>query len=169
MKKTVMGFSLLLASIGVVFAAQASTPSANTPAATATTPSQTMTASQKKLAANNIIINTPRIQVTPNNNNSAEVLMQLNNKSPQSITLIAANSMTADQTLLQKIMKRDHQQLARNVDKITIRPHGATQLQTDGTYIALNGLKQNLQKGDSVPLLLIFEDGSSTMVHATVN
>jgi len=158
MKKVLIGLVFIMFGIGTAIAAdnQSMTTSATN-------------ASAKPLAANDIIVKTPHIQLMQNNANSAEAFMELDNKSNTPVALIAANSMTAHQTLLHKFVKRNGELTMKKVNKIVIRPHSDTELQPGGFHVMLLGLKQALQKGDSVPILLIFEDGSSITIHATVS
>lgn len=164
MKKVLLGLVLILASTGVAVAAD-NQSTTNTTSTITTTVTPTI---NKSLAAQNIIVKTPQIQLMQNSANTADAFMQLNNKGNRTATLIAANSLTADQTLLQKATERNGKQTSTKISKITIKPNGSTTLQPNGIQVSLMGLKQTLHKGDSVPILLIFDDGSSMTVKATV-
>lgn len=159
MKKVLIGLTLLLSTIGVAVAAN------EQPVAASTMPASTI---NKALAAQNIIVKMPLIQLVQNGATSAKAFMELNNKGNKVATLIAANSMTANQVLLQKIIKRNGKQTMKKVNKIVIKPHSDINLQPGGFHVMLMGIKQTLHKGDAVPILLIFNDGSSLTVKATV-
>ena len=165
MKKVLLGLGLILASTGIAIAAD---NQSTTNSMTKTTTTTAMPTTNKSLAAQNIVVKAPEIQLMQNSSNSADAFMQLNNKGNHTATLIAANSMTADQTLLQKANERDGKQTTTKISKITIKPNSSTTLQQNGIQVSLMGLKQTLHKGDSVPILLIFDDGSSMTVKATV-
>jgi copper(I)-binding protein len=151
MKKILLGLVLLVSSLGVAFAADDS-----------------MVMAQASLAANNIVVKSPEILLMQKDDGSAEAFMELDNKGNQTAILIAANSMTANQTLLHKMVERNDIEVMKPVNKILIRAHSDTELQTGGFHVMLMGLKQTLHKGDAVPILLIFNDGSSLTVHAVV-
>ena len=117
------------------------------------------------LAAEVMVIKKPQIQVDRPATHSAKAFMMLHNKGHRTEELIAVNSPVATQTLLKRAVYKG----VRTVSKIIIYPETHKPLQADNVYIRLNGLQQILHPGDSVPLLLIFADGSSLTVRATVN
>ncbi len=152
MKKILAGLALILVTMGVAAADE----------------HPIMATNNKPLAADNIVVKTPQIQLVQNGATSAKAFMELDNKGNLPQILIAANSMTATQTLLHKVVGKDSKRIKR-VNKIVIKGHDDVELAPGGFHVFLMGLKQTLHKGDSVPVLLIFEDGSSITVHAVVS
>jgi hypothetical protein len=163
MKKLLLGLSLLLSTIGVAAAAD------NTNTTVPVLATAASKAAAQFLAANHITVKAPALKMGQSNASSAAVFMSLNNRSNHAISLIAANSMTANQTLLQKLIDKGSKQVVRKVNKIVLEPQTDTVFEPGSFQVTLLGLKQTLHKGDSVPVLLIFDDGSSLTVRATVS
>ncbi len=123
------------------------------------------------LAANNITIKAPHVQLMSKGDESAEVFMSLDNISNRPISLIAANSPVATQVQLRDSMhsrRSESNAMQQIVRQILIGPKSDENLQADGMHLMLLGLKQTLRTGDTIPVLLIFGDGSSMTVKATV-
>lgn len=123
---------------------------------------------QSALAADNIVIKTPEVQVVSTGPSSAEVFMELDNKGTTPIALVAANSPVAVQTQLHTTVHKKGGDTMRQVREIVVKPKGDTELQQGGLHVMLMGLKQSLKQGDAIPVLLVFADGSSMTINATV-
>jgi copper(I)-binding protein len=56
----------------------------------------------------------------------------------------------------------------RPVKEINIKAHGQAELKPGSYHVMLIDLKQTLKEGETVPLTLTFDDGSTTKVDAPV-
>ena len=120
------------------------------------------------LAANNVIVRNPMVSLAATNNNQASISMVLNNKAENTnYVIIAATSSAAKQVQLGKTIR--HGKNMKAVKEIIVDADASRTLQADDLHIALIGLKQQLHAGDTVPVTLIFADGSYLDFRATVN
>lgn len=126
-------------------------------------------AANQSTTADVIVIKTPKIQMSSMmGSNAAEVFMELDNKSRYPHFLKAAYSPVAAQTQLHLTVHQNGYESMRQVERILIKPNSDRQLQPGGLHVMLMGLKQPLKKGDTIPVVLIFSDGSNVSVNAQV-
>lgn len=119
------------------------------------------TAAFSETAAQVIDIKAPVVDKQVTKNDAAQVFMQLKNNGINNYELVAATSPVATKIQLQETAKiLSHIDIPKNTEK---------DLQLGGLHVMLLGLKKSLTPGESVPLTLIFNDGSWVSVNATVN
>lgn len=115
-----------------------------------------------QIAASNIVVKNP---IVATNNNQASVFLVLNNKDQdKNYSIVAATSPVARQVQLTKTVARG----TKPVKDIVVEADDTQTLKANGMHIALIGLKQQLHSGDTVPVTLIFSDGSYLDFRATV-
>ncbi len=120
-------------------------------------------------AASVIDIKAPVIDSQVTKNDAAQVFMQLKNNGTNNYELVAATSPAATKIQLHEPeIKGTHAsiKILRNID---LPKNTEKDLQLGSLHVMLLGLKKSLTPGESVPLTLIFNDGSWTTVNATVN
>ena len=100
--------------------------------------------------------------------NSAGAFMELVNHSNRAITVIAAFTPLAQETELHDFADINGQQVMQQVAKIVVKANSEDDLKPGGFHVMLMGLNKPLQNGMSVPITLIFSDGSDLQVNAIV-
>lgn len=120
-----------------------------------------------KIDADNIVVKTPEVQLVATGATSAQTLIQLANKIDERIKLIAAYSPVAHQTQLQNGKKNSSKM--HQVREVIIPAKDSEEVRPGEFHVMLLGLKQTLHKGDTVPVILIFADGSSLQVKAKMH
>lgn len=125
------------------------------------------TAAFSQTAAQLIDIDAPIIDSQIIKNDSTEVFMQLKNKASQNYELVAATSPVANKILLREPQGKNA--VPKIVRSIIIPRNTEKDLQVGGAHVMLIGLKKSLAPGESVPLTLIYSDGSWITINATVN
>ncbi len=131
----------------------------------ATTFAMTMKASNE---ANVIKIKKPDVELNIMSDNSTEVKMDLINQSQQPVELVAATSSIAQKVQLHHFVMVNGKRVMRQIKSIMIKPHVAEDLSFNGIHVMLIGLKQQINIGESIPLTLIFSDGSHQSIDAKV-
>jgi len=119
------------------------------------------------IAASNVVVKNP--VVATNNNNQASIFLILNNKNQdRNYSIVAATSPVAKQIQLGKAIGHGAEMKIKAVKDIVVEADDTKTLKANGLHIALIGLKQQLHAGDTVPVTLIFADGSYIDFRATV-
>lgn len=126
------------------------------------------TAAFSETAAQMISVNAPVIDSQIAKNNTAQVFMQLKNNSPNNYELIAATSPAATKIQFQAPANNNSTHLLILRD-IALPKNSEKDLQLGGLHVILGGLKKSLVPGETIPLTLIFNDGSWVAINATVN
>ena len=105
--------------------------------------------------------------VPPGQPNSAS-FMALHNGDSQAHALVGAASPAAEVVELHTHTMLDGMMQMRPVEQIELPAGATTRLQPGGFHVMLIGLQQPLVPDQSVPLTLVFEDGSEVVVSAPV-
>lgn len=130
--------------------------------------SMNATAANSEIAANVISIKTPTVNEQALNNNATEVFMAFLNQGHQSHELVAATSPMADQVQLHTTAMQHGKMVMQQIQEITIKTNHEKDLQLGGLHVMLIGLKGSLAKNQSIPITLIFNDGSWKTIHAKI-
>jgi copper(I)-binding protein len=86
--------------------------------------------------------------------------LTLHNKDTAEHTVVAAESPVAKAVELHTHTNDNGVMRMRKIDSITVPAGGMTMLKPGGLHIMFIGLNRALNAGDSVPLTLVFADGS---------
>lgn len=125
--------------------------------------------SAKELASQVIRVKAPEVIADSHTGTSTEIFMELVNKGNQAHTLIAAVSDAAKQTQLHKYVRVNNKEVMHQVDSIVIKKKGEKNLKPGGFHIMLMELKDTAKFGSSIPITLVFKDGSTIRVNAVVD
>jgi copper(I)-binding protein len=119
-----------------------------------------------EIAAQVVKVQSP--EVRSNGANAAEGFMTIENTGTQNHILVAAYSPTDAQTMLHKDVVKNGQLTMKEVSQILIPARESTHLTFSGLHIMLMGMNQPLPSSGSVPIGLIFDDGSELNVSAKI-
>lgn len=122
-----------------------------------------------EIASNVIQVSNPEVIAEGVNSNSTEVYMNLDNQGSALHAIVAATSPAAKIIQLHETYTQTHgHSFMKQVPSISITPHSDRPLE-DGTFhIMLIDTKHPLTVGQTVPVTMIFEDGSWISVNARV-
>jgi copper(I)-binding protein len=98
----------------------------------------------------------------------AAAYMTLQNPTAADITVTAIGSPVAKVSMIHQTSLQDHQSRMRPLPRLSVAAGQTLSFQAAGLHVMLQGLRQALSPGESVPLVLSLADGSSLTVAATV-
>lgn len=167
--KKITALSLSLLACCAVAASNNTAPAANAtqPAAMQSQSNATMNMPVTNLASN-MQVKQAYVETWQPTDSSAGAFMELVNHSNKAITVIAAFTPVAEETELHDFANVNGQQVMQQVAKIVVKADSEDDLKPGGFHVMLMGLNKPLQNGMSVPITLIFSDGSDLQVNATV-
>ncbi len=119
-------------------------------------------------AADSLTAREPYLLAVPPGVENTVAFMVLKNASATQHALTKASSPAARSTELHIHLQAKGMMEMRPVKQIDIPAKGETSLQPGGLHLMLIGLKKSLKEGDTVPLTLTFEDGSSKRINVPV-
>lgn len=122
-----------------------------------------------EIASSVVTVSNPEVIAEAVNNNTTEVYMDLDNNGTQLHSVVAATSPFATIIQLHETYTQAHgHSFMKQVPSISITPHSDRPLK-DGTFhIMLINTQHHLNAGQTVPVTMIFEDGSWISVDARV-
>ncbi len=103
----------------------------------------------------------------PGQPNSA-VFLRLTNEGASDRALVGAASRVCDVVELHTHRMEDGMMRMRRIDRIPLPAGETVALEPGGLHIMLIGLHEPLRAGDSVPLELVFDDGSRSHLDAPI-
>ncbi len=119
-------------------------------------------------AADGVSASEPFVRMVPPGMATSGAFMTLKNADDKDHKLMKADSPVAKAVELHTHINEGGVMKMRPVKDIEIKAKGEAVLKPGGLHVMLIGLKQELKEGDSVPVTLTFEDGSSKKVDAPV-
>lgn len=119
-------------------------------------------------AADDVTVINPYVRAVPPGQPNSAAFMQLENKSSTRHAIVKAQSPVAKVVELHTHIMEGGIMKMRQVKKIDVPAQGKTMLQPGGLHVMFLGLNSELKPGKSVPITLIYEDGSKTIIHARV-
>ncbi len=120
------------------------------------------------LADGAISIADPQVRLVPPGTPNTGVFLVMRNGGDKDVKLIKAESPAAKSVELHTVIEEGGMKKMRPVPSIAIRAKGEAVLKPGDYHVMLIGLNKPLQEGDSVPLTLRFDDGSSQSLQAPV-
>ncbi len=122
-----------------------------------------------EMASSVVTISNAKVVAEAVNSNTTAIYMNLDNKGTQLHSIVAATSQVAKIVQLHETYTQTNgHSLMKQVPSISITPHSDRPLE-DGTFhIMLIDTKHHLNVGQTVPVTMIFEDGSWISVNARV-
>ncbi|WP_019894047.1 copper chaperone PCu(A)C [Hydrogenovibrio halophilus] len=118
--------------------------------------------------ADQITVQDPYVREVPPGAMATGSFMQFHNQSDQAISLVKAESDTANRVELHTHTHDNGVMKMREIEQIEIPANGTTELKPGGLHIMLIDLPRILQAGEDVTLTLQFADGSEKTITAPV-
>ncbi|WP_077755005.1 copper chaperone PCu(A)C [Shewanella psychrophila] len=116
----------------------------------------------------NVVLVDGQVRAMPPSVPNSAAYLTLENHGP-SIKLIAVEANFVKEAQLHTVIEEDGMVKMRQVESFTIPQHGNLTLSESGKHIMLLGLKQPLVSGESVNLILKFDNGSELPVSLKVS
>jgi copper(I)-binding protein len=115
-----------------------------------------------------LMIHDPYVRLAPPNAPASGAFMVISNSGKQARKLIKAASPAARTVELHNHINDNGVMRMREVANIEIKASGQTELKPGSYHVMLIGMHQPLKEGDTIPITLSFDDGSSQQVSAPV-
>lgn len=119
-------------------------------------------------AADAVSVADPYVRAVPAGQTTTAAFMVLKNSDAKAHTLVKADNPASKASELHTHLMENGVMQMRPVKQIDVAAKGETKLQPGGLHIMMIGLKAPIKAGDTIPLTLTFEDGSSKKVDAKV-
>ncbi|WP_158174366.1 copper chaperone PCu(A)C [Grimontia hollisae] len=102
----------------------------------------------------------PFARATPPHAPNSAAFMVLSNDSDKKLSLVEASTPVAGKVELHNHVMKDGMMQMRQVKAIDIPANGSTELKPGGLHVMLFNLSMPLKEGETLPLTLLFSDGS---------
>ena len=119
-------------------------------------------------AADNVSVQDPYVRLAPPNAPATAAFMVIKNNGDKDVKVVKADNPVSKATELHTHLNEGGVMKMRPVAAIEIKAKGEAVLKPGGLHVMLIDLKAAMQEGDSVPITLTFDDGSSKQVDARV-
>ena len=119
-------------------------------------------------AADNVSVQDPYVRLAPPNALATGAFMVIKNNGDQGVKVLKADNPVSRVTELHTHINDGGVMKMRPVPAIDIKAKGEAVLKPGGLHVMLIDLKAPMKEGDSVPITLTFDDGSSKQVDAKV-
>ncbi len=118
--------------------------------------------------ADRVSVKDPYVRAIPPVVKTTAAFMQLESSDSTERFMVAAESPAASAVELHMHTMDDGVMRMRQIPHIHLPPNKPVSLQPGGLHIMLFDLKATLTPGDTIPLTLVFEDGSRKQIEARV-
>ena len=119
-------------------------------------------------AADNVSVQDPYVRLAPPNAAATGAFMVIRNTGDKDVKVVKADNPVSKATELHTHLNEGGVMKMRPVQAIEIKAKGEAVLKPGGLHVMMIDLKAPLKEGDSVPITLTFDDGSSKQVDAKV-
>lgn len=119
-------------------------------------------------AADQVAVHEPYVRLAPPNSPTTGAFMVIRNNGDKDVKVVKADTPASRVTELHTHLNENGVMKMRPLPAVEVKAKGEAVLKPGGLHIMLIDLKAALKDGDSVPITLTFEDGSSTRVDARV-
>jgi hypothetical protein len=119
-------------------------------------------------AADNVSVQDPYVRLAPPNAAATGAFMVIRNTGDKDVKLVKADNPVSKATELHTHLNEGGVMKMRPVPAIEIKAKGEAVLKPGGLHVMMIDLKAPMKEGDSVPITLTFDDGSSKQVDARV-
>lgn len=119
-------------------------------------------------AADNVSVQDPYVRLAPPNAAATAAFMVIRNTGDKDVKVVKADNPVSKATELHTHLNEGGVMKMRPVPAIEIRAKGEAVLRPGGLHVMMIDLKVPMKEGDSVPITLTFDDGSSKQVDAKV-
>ncbi len=119
-------------------------------------------------AADNVTVQDPYVRLAPPNAPATGAFMVIKNSGDKDVKVVKADNPASKVTELHNHINDGGVMKMRPVAAIEVKAKGEAVLKPGGLHVMLIDLKAPMKEGDSVPITLTFDDGSSKQVDAKV-
>ncbi len=119
-------------------------------------------------AADNVSVQDPYVRLAPPNAAATAAFMVIRNTGDKDVKVVKADNPVSKATELHTHLNEGGVMKMRPVQAIEIKAKGEAVLKPGGLHVMMIDLKAPMKEGDSVPITLTFDDGSSKQVDAKV-
>ena len=119
-------------------------------------------------AADNVSVQDPYVRLAPPNAPATGAFMVIKNNGDKDVKVLKADNPASKVTELHTHINDGGVMKMRPVPAIDIKAKGEAVLKPGSLHVMLIDLKAPMKEGDSVPITLTFDDGSSKTVEAKV-
>ena len=119
-------------------------------------------------AADNVSVQDPYVRLAPPNAAATGAFMVIRNTGDKDVKVVKADNPVSKATELHTHLNEGGVMKMRPVPAIEIRAKGEAVLRPGGLHVMMIDLKAPMKEGDSVPITLTFDAGSSKQVDARV-
>ena len=116
------------------------------------------------VAAKSVEVKGSYIRATIPGQANSSAYFKLKNNSEKDHALVNVTSPVADQVQIHVSIEEKGVAKMRRVSEVALGSHKQAALEPGGMHVMLLGLKKGIQLGETIPLTLAFEDGSSQIV-----
>jgi len=118
--------------------------------------------------ANLLTVEDAYVRATPPNSKNSAAFMVIKNTSKKEVKLIATGSDIADRVELHTHLHVDGMMKMRQVDNVIIKAESSVSLQPGGYHVMFLNVKQPLKEGQSIALLLYFNNGEQIKINVPI-
>ena len=119
-------------------------------------------------AADNISVQDPYVRLAPPNAPATAAFMVIKNGGDKDVKVVKADNPVTRVSELHTHINDGGVMKMRPVPAIEVKAKGEAVLKPGGLHVMMIDLKAPMKEGDSVPITLTFDDGSSKQVDAKV-
>lgn len=119
-------------------------------------------------AADNVSVQDPYVRLAPPNAAATGAFMVIRNNGDKDVKVVKADNPVSKATELHTHLNEGGVMKMRPVPAIDIKAKGEAVLKPGGLHVMMIDLKSPMKEGDTVPITLTFDDGSSKQVDARV-
>jgi hypothetical protein len=119
-------------------------------------------------SADQVTVDNPYVRLAPPNAPATGAFMVIRNNGDKDVKVVKADNPLSRATELHTHINDGGVMKMRPVPAIDIKAKGEAVLKPGGLHVMLIDLKAPMKEGDSVPVTLTFDDGSSKQVDARV-
>jgi len=118
--------------------------------------------------ASHIRVADPYVRATPPGQKNTAAYVELGYEDSHPASIVAVYTPIAKKAQMHTVEEVKGVAKMMQVSHIQLKPGSTTSLQPGGYHIMLMGLSEDLMPDDAIPLVFIYDDGSSTLVDAVV-
>jgi len=119
-------------------------------------------------AADQVVVQDPYVRLAPPNSPATGAFMVIRNNGDKDVKVVKADNSASKVTELHTHLNENGVMKMRPVASIEVKSKGEAVLKPGSLHVMLIDLKAPLKDGDTVPITLTFDDGSSKSVDAKV-
>ena len=119
-------------------------------------------------AADQVTVQDPYVRLAPPNAPATGAFMVIRNTGDKDVKVVKADNPVSKVTELHTHLNEGGVMKMRPVAAIDVKAKGEAVLKPGGLHVMLIDLKAPMKEGDTVPLTLTFDDGSTKKVDAKV-